>query len=172
EQGQVLRLGTEVKLFQLLVGHGSGLRDDGIARGVFRCFRVVQDLGRRFADALKRNQVEGVALAVGIRAGHKVPNIGEIEGQQGNQNEDAAEQGEQEELDGGILAARAAPHADEEIHRQQHHLPEDIEQEEVERQEGDDHDRLEDQEQHAVGAHTKIDAPASDYGLEVKYGRQ
>src|SRR3712207_8641995 len=46
-----------------------------------------------------------------------------------SEDEDAAEHGVQEELDGGVLAPRAAPDADEEVHRQQHHLPEDEEEE-------------------------------------------
>ena len=58
-----------------------------------------------------------------------------------------AEQRVQEKLDRRIFAARAAPDADEEIHRQQHHFPEDVEQEEVERQKRADHARFQEQEQ-------------------------
>ena len=51
------------------------------------------------------------------------------------QHEDAAGQRVEEELDGRVLVARAAPDADEEVHRQEHDLPEHVEEEEVERDE-------------------------------------
>ena len=38
----------------------------------------------------------------------------------------------QEELDGRVQAPRPAPDPDDEVHRDQHDLPEDVEQEEVE----------------------------------------
>ena len=83
----------------------------------------------------------------------EVAHVGEVEGQQRDQDEHAAEQRVEEELDGGILAARPAPDADEEVHRQQHHFPEDVEQEEVQRQERAEHARFQEQEEHAVAAH-------------------
>ena len=84
--------------------------------------------------------------------GTKSLHVGEVETQHGDQDEHAAEQGVEEELDGGIFAARPAPDADEEVHRQQHHFPEDVEEEEIEREERAEHAGFEDQEQHAVAA--------------------
>jgi hypothetical protein len=45
----------------------------------------------------------------------EVADVGEVEGQERDEDEDAAQQGVQEELDGGVLAARPAPDADEEV---------------------------------------------------------
>ena len=55
---------------------------------------------------------------------------------------------------------RPAPDADQEVHRQQHHFPEHVEQEEVERQEDAEHARFQQQEQDAVGLHVLLDRPA------------
>ena len=50
--------------------------------------------------------------------------------------------GEEEELDRGVDAVRAAPDADEEVHRQQRQLEEDVEEEQVGRDEDADHRRF------------------------------
>ena len=55
------------------------------------------------------------------------------------QHEHGAGQRVEEELDGRVLLARPAPDADEEVHRQEHHLPEHVEEEEVEREEDAHH---------------------------------
>ncbi len=57
------------------------------------------------------------------------------------------EQGEQEEFDGGVLALLAAPHADHEVHRQQHDLEEHEEQDQVLSDEGADHAGVQDQDE-------------------------
>ena len=49
----------------------------------------------------------------------------------GDQHEQAADQREQEELDGRVDASRPAPDTDDEVHRHQHGLPEHVEEEEV-----------------------------------------
>ena len=67
----------------------------------------------------------------------------------------------EEELDGGVLAARAAPDADQEVHRQEHHFPEDVEQEEVERDEDAHHAGLQQQEQDEVALDVLLDRPAT-----------
>ena len=88
----------------------------------------------------------------------------EIAGHDGHQHQHGAGQREQEELDGGVFLARPAPHADEEVHRQQHHFPEHIEQEEIERQEHPQHAGLEQQEQNVIALLCLLDrvaAPAS-----------
>ena len=98
--------------------------------------------------------------------GHEVADIGEVEAEHGDQDEHAAEQRVQEELDGGVFAARPAPDADEEVHRQQHHFPEDVEEEEIQGQEGADHAGFQEQEQHAIAADIFLDVPAGDHGQE------
>ena len=55
------------------------------------------------------------------------------------QHEQAADQGVEEELHRGVLPARAAEAADEEVHRHEHDLEEDVEQEDVGGGEDADH---------------------------------
>jgi hypothetical protein len=85
----------------------------------------------------------------------------------GDQDEHAAQERVQEELDGGVLAARPAPDADQEVHRQEHHFPEDVEEEEVQRQERPQHARFQDQEQGAVALHEPLRAVVA---LDVEAG--
>ena len=54
---------------------------------------------------------------------------GEIEHQDRDQHQHRAEQGVEEEFDRCVLFSRSSPDADEKIHRQEHHFPEDVEQE-------------------------------------------
>ena len=103
---------------------------------------------RRRASATSCSVVELAQIAV------------EVQHQDGDQHQHAAEQRVEEELDRRVFAPRAAPDADQEVHRQQHHFPEDVEQEEVERQEDAEHARFEQQEQNAVGLHVLVDRPA------------
>jgi hypothetical protein len=72
-------------------------------------------------------------------------NVGEIKGQQGDQNKDAAQERKEEELDSRILPARAAPNADQEVHGQQHHFPKHIKQEEIQGEKRPDHARFQNQ---------------------------
>ena len=75
----------------------------------------------------------------------------------GEQHQHRAEQRVEEELEAGIDPARTAPHADDQEHRDQAALEEDIEQHQVERAEGADHQRLEHQEGDHVFAHPALD---------------
>ena len=59
----------------------------------------------------------------------------EVEVEQRDQHQHRAEQRVEEELDRRVLVPRAAPDADQEVHRQEHDFPEDVEEEEVERDE-------------------------------------
>ncbi len=70
---------------------------------------------------------------------------GQINGDDRDQHEHAADEGVQKELDRGVKPVGAAPDADQEIHRDQHGLPEDVEEEKVEGREHADHCGLEDQ---------------------------
>ena len=64
----------------------------------------------------------------------------EVEDQNGHQHQQGAEHGEQEELDGGVNpAGRIAPDPDEQVHGDEHHFPEDVEQEEIQGDEDADH---------------------------------
>ena len=69
----------------------------------------------------------------------------EVEGQDGDQHEERAGHRVEDELDRRVDAAGPAPDPDDEVHRDQHRLPEDVEEEEVERDEDAQHARLEQQ---------------------------
>ena len=66
------------------------------------------------------------------------------------QHEQAADERVEEELDRRVLAPRAAEGADEEVHRHEHDLEEDVEQEHVGGREDADHGELERQQQREV----------------------
>ena len=73
-------------------------------------------------DADERQQVEGVLAALEVEREHR------------HQHHHRAEQRVDEELDRGVDAARASPEPDQEVHREQDDFPEDVEEEEVERE--------------------------------------
>ena len=75
----------------------------------------------------------------------------------GEQHQHRAEQRVEEELEARIDAARAAPHADDQEHRNEAALEEHIEQHQVQRAEGADHQRFQHQERDHVGAHPVLD---------------
>ena len=77
----------------------------------------------------------------GLRSGEPV------ERQEADEHERRTEQGEQEELDGGVQALLAAPDADHEVHREQHDFEEDEEQHEVLGHEAAEHAGVEHQDQ-------------------------
>ncbi len=62
-----------------------------------------------------------------------------------SQHQRRSEGGVEEELDRGVDPALASPDPDDEVHRDQHRLEEDEEQEEVEGEESPDHPRFEEQ---------------------------
>src|SRR6266481_7325466 len=82
---------------------------------------------------------EGEASALGLHPPGTV--------EDGDQHEEAPEQREEHELDGGIDASGPAPHPDQEVHRDEHQLPEDVEEEEIRRQERAQHPGLEDEQE-------------------------
>ena len=83
-------------------------------------------------DRLHRER-ELRAIEVGERerrdAGRRIERIHEID--DGGEHQDAAERRVQHELERRVDAALAAPDADDEEHRDQHRLPEQVEQEQV-----------------------------------------
>ena len=56
-----------------------------------------------------------------------------------HQHQQASRHGIEDEFNCGIDAARSAPHADQKIHRDQHHFPKHIEKKEIQRDEGAKH---------------------------------
>ena len=73
------------------------------------------------------------------------------------QHHHGAGQGVEEELDGGVEPARAAPDPDQEVHGDEHDLPEHVEEEHVERAEDAEHPRLQEEQEHVVLAHAVRD---------------
>jgi hypothetical protein len=73
------------------------------------------------------------------------------ERQDGDKHQDAARQGVEDELDGGIDASVVTPDSDQEIHRNQHRIPEHVEEEQIERDEHADHRAFEQQHEDAEG---------------------
>ncbi len=74
-----------------------------------------------------------------------------------DQHQHAAGHGVEDELHGGVDATLVSPDADEEIHRNQHRVPEEIEEEEIERQEHADHRRFEREHEEGKLAHSGLD---------------
>jgi hypothetical protein len=103
------------------------------------------------------------AAAVGL--GRHVP-----QGDDGHQHEQPAEQGVEEELDRGVDTLLPAPGADQEVGGDQHGLPEDVEQEQVEGDEHAEHGGLERQQGGDVAAGAVGHAPGADDGQRREQG--
>ncbi len=89
------------------------------------------------------------------------------------QHQDRAEQRVEEELERCVDPARAAPDADDQEHRDQAAFEEQVEQHEVERGEGADHQRFQQQKRHHVFAHAHCDRfPARDNAERHQGGGQ
>ena len=87
--------------------------------------------------------------------------------------EQRSQQGIEEELEGRIHAVRAAPHPDDDVHRDQRRLEEHVEQHAVGGREHPDHQAGEDQEGPQVLMDTVLDDfPAGDDHHEGDEGRQ
>ena len=83
--------------------------------------------------------------------------VQEVEPQDRDQHENAARHGVEEELDRRVHSPRAAPHADQEVHRNQHRFPEDVEQQQVGGEESAEHPALERQQQRVELARPLLD---------------
>src|SRR5216683_3699172 len=128
-----------------------GAGDQGFLEDLFRSF-AFDHLAGAGARALEDEEIKRVNWFGAIRRRVEVPNVGEIKSQDGDQDEDAAQEGIQEEFDGGIFAARSAPDADEKVHWQQHQFPKDVKEEEIQGQKSSDHARFQEQKQNAIAA--------------------
>ena len=145
-------------------GAGGGRLDVGVRQP--RVEREHRDLDREADEEgpeepdleVRRDLRRDRVVAGGCRtSGHsRVPppeqagRVEEVEGDDREQHEDRADQGVEEELDGRVQLARAAPDADQEVHRDEHHFPEDVEEEEVEGAEDAHHPGLEQEEERVV----------------------
>jgi hypothetical protein len=94
----------------------------------------------RDLEGVEPQQVEGVGAAGPL-------GVHPREAQDGDQHEHAASHRIEDELDGGVDAPVVAPDPDQEIHRDEHCVPEHVEEEQVERDEHTDHRGLEGQDE-------------------------
>jgi hypothetical protein len=79
-----------------------------------------------------------------------------------DQHEKAARHRVEDEFHGGVHTARTSPDPDQEVHRNEHDLPEDVEEEEIERGEDPDHSGLEQEEGDHVGLHPGRDGEGEE----------
>ena len=99
----------------------------------------------RHVHVLELRDVEGVHAGDAVAV--------EVEPQNAEQHDDAADEGVQEKFDRRVQPPVASPDADEEIHRHEHDLPEQEEQQEVEADERSHHACLEDEQKDVVLLH-------------------
>jgi len=101
----------------------------------------------RVDDIAQGADVEGQPRALVVDVPH--------DGDDGDEHEQAAHEGEQHELDRRVDLPRPAPDADDEVHRDEHGLPEHVEQDEVGGAEHARHARLQ-QQQRDEEAHLAV----------------
>ena len=107
--------------------------------------RVVRELELPDLD-----QVERVVAVGGLAVLH-------VKVEDRHQHQQRPHHGVEDELDRGVHPAVAAPHPDDEVHRDEHHLPGDVEQEQVDRDERPQHPGLEDEERDQELFHLLLD---------------
>ena len=103
---------------------------------------------RRERVLLIARDVEAVGPEVG-----RIVVIGEVQREDAEQHDDAADEGVQEELDRRVEPVRAAPDPDQEVHRHEHHFPEQEEEQEIERHERAEHAGLQHEQEDVVLLH-------------------
>ena len=96
----------------------------------------------------------------------------EIQHQDRDQHQHRTDERIKEELDRRVFFARATPDPDEKIHRQQHDFPENIEEEEVERNKDTEHAGDQQQKQNAVALYVLLDRPTGDHRQHANDSRQ
>ena len=115
--------------------------------------------------------------AVGRQPGDHLRDLGgvgvQVDHQNGDQEQDRAQERVEEELERGVDPARPAPDADDQVHRDQDGLEEQVEQHGVQRHEHADHQRIHDQERDHVFLHPGMDRmPGADHHDHGQQGRQ
>src|SRR5207249_11709361 len=92
----------------------------------------------------------------------------EIEGQESEQHQNAAEKRIKKKLDGRIFAPRPAPDADEEVHGQQHEFPENIEEEKIQGDEYAHHAGIKQEKERKVSFHGLVNSPGGEDAQETE----
>ena len=102
---------------------------------------------------VEQRQIEAGAVEMHVRLVHQVQNR--------DQHEKRSNHREQHELDGGVNLAAMSPNADQEVHRNQHHFPEHVEQEQIDRKQRAEQPGLEHQHEEAELARALFDIAAA-----------
>ncbi len=110
------------------------------------------------AEAARGRELLELLVVEGADPGAAVADlVGERRGQDRDQHQQRPDERVQHELHRGVDAVRAAPDADDQVHRDQDDLPEDVEEEQVQGHEDADHADLEDEEGDHVALHPVLD---------------
>ena len=147
--------GTRCRRFGMRVGQPGVEREhghlDGEAEEEAEEDPELQSGRDEMPDLVEAQHVERVA---GVQPGNVEEGyaavVVEVERQDREQHQHRPAQRVEEKLDGRVQLAIAAPDADEEVHRHEHHFPEDVEEEKVQRAERADHARLQQEQEHVV----------------------
>ncbi len=109
---------------------GVGLRQPGVEREDRRLHREGQKEGQEGPELEPGREIP-------LHEDHQVEGFPprEIEGDDPHQHQDRSRQGIDEELQRGLDPPRSSPDPDQEIHGDQHRLPEDVEEDQVEGEE-------------------------------------
>ncbi len=118
------------------------------SRSVSGCVDLPREEARPLRDLPDLRDLEGLVVDVD-------------EDDAGEQQDRAGERVE-EELDRRVLAPGTAPDPDQEVHREEHQLPEHVEEEEVERGEDAHHPREEEEVHRVVALRALLDVPRRD----------
>src|SRR5262249_26933340 len=88
-----------------------------------------------------------------------------VKRQDAKQHQNGAEKRIQEKLDGRVKFSRPSPNSDQEVHGDEHHFPEDVEQNKIQRHKNAEHSRLKDQHENVVLLHAILNrAPGGHDG--------
>ena len=128
---------------------GRGIRQPGVHRPHRRLDGEGDEEPDEHPAQRRRRRVE-VAGEVADEEAVVAAGARDVDRDDGHEHDQPTREGEQQELHGGVLPARAAEQPDEEVHRDQHRLEEDVEQEHVGGGEDADDERLEHEHQREV----------------------
>src|SRR5438132_8552262 len=125
---------------------------------------------------IKRPKRQGLrAVLVGLRDHHghieSMRLAVEVEGEESEQHQNAAEKRVEKKLDGGIFASRPAPDADEEVHGQQHEFPENVEEEKIQGDEYAHHAGIQQEEERKVSFDRLVNSPGGEDAKEAQERR-
>src|SRR3989304_5784746 len=96
----------------------------------------------------------------------------EIEREHHEKHQHAAKQRVEEELDSSVFTSRPAPDPDKKVHREKHDFPEDVEEEEIQRNKHTHHAGIEKQEKRKVSFDRFVNSPRGEDCDEADQSRE